>query len=85
MKHLTAALQGIAFFLILAAALCADGLSEQPDGFAVLFLMVCAAGGLVGVSNLLEILGEEGEPCGRKRPSRASRHGHREPGRGRDA
>lgn len=83
MKRLISALQGAAFLLILAAALCADGLTEQPSGFAALLLMVCAAGGLVGAGCLLESVREEGDPCRRKTSTRASGRGCSEnrPGR----
>ena len=54
MSRAVTVLQGMAFFLIMGAALCADGLAEVPHGFTILFSCIAVAGVLVGISNHLE-------------------------------
>lgn len=54
MKKAADTLQGIALFLILGAALCADGLADAPHGFTILFSCIGAAWVLVGIANRLE-------------------------------
>ena len=54
MKKLLDLIYGVAFFLILGAAMCADGIADLPHGFVILFVIVGVAGALVFIGNRLE-------------------------------
>jgi len=71
MSRAATALQGIAFFLIIGAALCADGLADVPHGFTILFSCIGAAWVLVSIANHLEA--KENRPAYRNYTGRHQR------------